>query len=144
MKSYVAKEADIKRAWHLLDAADRPLGRLATSIADVLRGKDKPTFTPHVDTGDFVVVVNAAKVRLTGRKGGNKIYHRYSGHRGGLKEIKASQVRERHPERLIELAVRGMMPKNNLSRKMMGRLKVYAGPDHPHQAQAPGKMEMKN
>lgn len=116
------------------------MGRLAVKIANILRGKNKVTFTPHVDTGDFVVVINAEKVKLTGRKDEQKIYQRYSGYRGGLKEIKASVVRERHPDRLIKLAVKGMLPKNNLGRKVFGRLKVYAGGGHPHTAQNPQKV----
>jgi len=142
MKSYIAKDPGADRAWYLVDAAEKPLGRLAVGIAAILRGRNKPTFTPHVDTGDFVVVVNAEKVKLTGRKEEQKLYQRYSGHRGGLKKIKASVVRERHPDRMIRQAVRGMLPKNNLSRRMFSRLKVYAGAEHPHAAQAPARIEL--
>ena len=141
MKSFVAKDPGTDRAWLLVDVADVPLGRVAVKIADALRGKDKPTYTPHVDTGDFVVVVNADKVKLTGNKDDKKIYHRYSGWRSGLKEIKASAMRERHPDRMIRLAVRGMLPKNTLSRHTARRLKVYAGPEHPHEAQNPQKVD---
>ena len=142
MRSYIAKDPGDDRPWHLVDADGTPLGRLAVEIANILRGKHRPTFTPHVDTGDFVVVINAEKVKLTGRKEEQKIYQRYSGHRGGLKEIQASEMRERHPDRLVKLAVKGMLPKNNLSRKMISRLKVYAGTEHPHAAQQPAAVEL--
>jgi len=142
MKTFVAKDPGAARDWVLVDAEDKPLGRLAVRIANILRGKTKATFTPHVDTGDFVVVVNAEKVKLSGKKDEQKIYRRYSGYRGGLKEIKASVVRERHPDRLIRLAVRGMLPKNNLSRKLFRRLKVYRGDQHPHVAQNPRKVNL--
>ncbi len=142
MKTFVAKEKDVKRAWLLVDATDKPVGRIAVRICDILRGKDKPTYTPHVDTGNFVVVVNAEKVKLTGKKEQQKLYQRYSGFRGGLKEDPASKVRERHPERIIEIAVKGMMPKNNLARGIIKRLKVYAGEEHPHVAQNPQKIEL--
>jgi large subunit ribosomal protein L13 len=140
-KSTLAKDPGTAREWLLFDASDKPLGRLAVRIANVLRGKTKPTYTPHIDTGAFVVVVNAAKVKLTGRKNEQKIYHRYSGFRGGLKLIKASTMRERHPDRMIKLAVKRMLPKNYLSRTLFGRLKVYAGDQHPHEAQKPLKVE---
>lgn len=125
-----------------MDAADKSLGRLAARVATILRGKDKPTFSPQVDTGEFVVVVNAGKVKLTGRKEEQKLYSRYSGFRGGLKQVPASAVRERHPERMIKNAVRGMLPKNRLARSMFKRLKVYAGDEHPHAAQGPRKIEI--
>ncbi len=137
MKSFLPKDPGDKRDWLVVNAADRSLGRLAVKIANALRGKDRPEFSRQVDTGAFVVVVNADKVKLTGRKEDQKIYHQYSGYRSGLKEIPASAMRERHPDRLIRLAVRGMLPKNNLSRGMEARLKVYAGEDHPHAAQQP-------
>ena len=137
MKTYVAKEPCAERAWLLVDAEGKTLGRLAVKIADVLRGKDKPTFTPHVDTGAFIIVINAAKVKLTGKKEEQKIYQRYSGYRSGLKETTAAVMRERHPDRIIKLAVKGMLPKNKLSKNMMVRLKVYAGDQHPHEAQKP-------
>jgi large subunit ribosomal protein L13 len=142
MKTFVPKDPGDNRAWFLVDAAGKPLGRLAAKIADVLRGKNKPVFTPHVDTGEFVVVINAEKVVLTGRKEQQKVYRRYSGHRGGLKETRASVLRERHPERLLQHAVRGMLPKNKLSRTMFRRLKVYAGDRHPHEAQRPESVEL--
>jgi large subunit ribosomal protein L13 len=133
---------DSERTWLLVDAQSKPLGRLSTRIADVLRGKNKPTFAPHVDTGDFVVVVNAEKVKLTGRKNQQKTYARYSGYRGGLKKTTAAVMRKTHPERMIEHAVKGMLPKNNLSRTVIKRLKVYAGGEHPHAAQNPQKVEL--
>jgi large subunit ribosomal protein L13 len=142
MKTFVPKDPGADRKWFLVDADEKPLGRVAVKIANILRGKEKPTFARDVDTGDFVVVVNAEKVKLTGRKEDQKVYRRYSGHRGGLKEVPASMMRERHPDRLIRLAVRGMLPKNNLSRKVFRRLKVYAGQEHPHEAQQPVKVEM--
>ena len=142
MKTTLAKETEISRDWILVDATDKVLGRLAVKIANILRGRHRPTYTPHVDTGDFVVVINAEKVKLTGKKDEQKLYQRYSGYRGGLKEEKASKIRERHPERLIQLAVKGMMPKNVLSRTAFGRLKVYAGSEHPHAAQNPQAVEL--
>jgi large subunit ribosomal protein L13 len=142
MKTFIAKDPGQDRAWVVVDASGKTLGRLAVSVANLLRGRNKPTYTPHVDTGDFVVVVNADKVRLTGRKEEKKVYQRYSGHRSGLKEIPAAVMRERHPDRMIKLAVRGMMPKNTLSRRALGRLKVYAGEAHPHEAQRPRAVEV--
>lgn len=135
MKTFVAKDPGENRNWWVVDAEEKPLGRLAVGIANVLRGKDKPTYTPHVDTGDFVVVVNAEKVKLTGRKEEKKVYLRYSGHRGGQKSQTAAQLRATHPDRMIKLAVRGMLPRNHIARQMFSRLKVYAGPEHPHAAQ---------
>jgi len=142
MKTFVPKDPGADRSWFVVDAEDRPLGRLAVKVADALRGKDKPTFSPHVDTGAFVVVVNADKVKLTGNKEENKVYRRYTGYRGGLKETTASVMRERHPDRIIKSAVKGMLPKNNLNRKIFSRLKVYAGQTHPHEAQKPAAMEL--
>ncbi|MFC1462195.1 50S ribosomal protein L13 [Verrucomicrobiota bacterium] len=135
MKTTLPKDPGTKREWLLVDATDKTVGRLAVKIANILRGKTKPTFSPQVDTGAFVVVINAEKIKLTGRKEEQKIYQRYSGYRSGLKEMTAATVRERHPERLITLAVRGMLPKNAMGRKVIKRLKAYAGPEHPHQAQ---------
>ncbi len=142
MKTYVPKDPGEDREWKLIDAKGEPLGRIAVKVADMLRGKDKPTFAKNVDTGAFVVVVNATDVKLTGRKETQKVYQTYSGYRGGLKEIPAARMRERHPERMVTLAVKGMLPKNNLSRKMMKRLKVYAGAEHPHVAQQVQKVEV--
>lgn len=137
MKTTLAKESDIKHGWVLVDASEKVLGRLAVKIANVLRGRDKVVYDPHMDTGDFVVVINARKVRLTGKKDEKKIYKSFSGYRDGLKEVKASVVRERKPERMIREAVRGMLPKNRLMRKVFGRLKVYPDAEHPHAAQEP-------
>lgn len=132
-----AKPGEVERDWYVVDASEFNLGRLATRIATVLRGKHKPTFTPHVDTGDYVIVLNASKVNLTGRKATHKHYHRYSGHPGGLKSIDAATVRETDPERMIQQAVKGMLPKNKLSRQVIKKLKVYADAEHPHAAQQP-------
>lgn len=140
-KTYSPKLAEIDRQWFVVDATGLRLGRLATVIASTLRGKHKPTFTPHMDTGDFVIVVNAEKVVLTGRKEDNKIYYRHSGRPGGLKQSTARELRARYPERIIEGAVRGMLPKNSLGRQLYRKLKVYAGPDHPHQSQQPEALD---
>jgi len=137
MSTYSAKPGEVKQHWYVIDASEERLGRLATRVAMVLRGKHKPEFTPHVDTGDFVVVVNASKVQLTGRKLDAKKYYRYSGYPGGLKAIGARTVRETDSERMIRQAVKGMLPKNKLSRHIIKKLKVYAGPEHPHLSQAP-------
>jgi len=137
MKTTIPRAEDVRRSWLLMDAADQALGRLAVKIADRLRGKHKPTYTPHVDTGDFVVVINAAQVKLTGKKDDQKIYADYSGYRGGLKEIKASVIRARNPERMIYDAVKRMLPRNKLMREVFQRLKVYAGDTHPHAGQGP-------
>ena len=142
MKTTIPKEGEIQREWLLVDATDRTLGRLAVNIANALRGRRKPTFTPHVDTGDFVIVVNAEKVRLSGKKDEQKIYARYSGWRGGLKEISVASMRQRHPDRIIRLAVRGMLPKTHMSQTIIKRLMVYAGGEHPHAAQKPRTVEM--
>lgn len=142
MKTFMPKEADIKREWYLVDAADKPAGRLAVAIADALRGRDKPTYTPHVDTGAFIVVVNAEKVKLTGNKDEKKIYQDYSGFSSGLKETSAKEIRVKHPERIIEQAVKGMLPTNRLTRQTLKRLKVYAGPKHPHVAQQVQALEL--
>ena len=128
--------------WHLIDADGQVLGRIATKAARVLQGKHKPSYTPFIDTGDHVIVVNAAKVKLTGRKEDQKIYRQHSGYEGGLRETRARIVRQRHPERLVEDAVRGMLPKTKLGEAMYRKLKVYAGPDHPHAAQKPSKLEV--
>lgn len=137
MKTFVPKDPGDDRKWVVIDAEGLPLGRLGVRISNILRGKDKPIFSSHIDTGDFVVVVNAEKVKLSGNKEEQKKYIRYTGYRGGLRETPISRVRERHPERIIKSAVKGMLPKNNLSRQMYSRLKVYAGESHPHVAQNP-------
>ena len=142
MKTYAAKEIEIKRQWHLVDAEGKVLGRMASRIADVLRGKHKPCYTPNVDTGDFVVVINAGKVVVTSKKAQQKVYQRYSGYPGGLKEIKYADMLERHPERIIRLAVRRMIPSNKLGRRVLKKLKVYRGPEHPHEAQQPQVLSM--
>lgn len=138
----IPKPEEIERKWHLVDAEGQVLGRMATRIADALRGKDKACFTPHLDTGDFVIVVNAEKVKLTGKKLKNKMYYRHSGYIGGLKSISAEDLLAKRPEQVIKAAVKGMLPKNSLSRKMLAKLKVYAGPEHPHDAQTPVAMEL--
>jgi len=140
MKSYMAKKENVERRWVLVDAEDMVLGRLATRIAHILRGKDKPVFTYHVDTGDFVVVVNADKIRLTGNKLDDKIYWRHSGYPGGIKGISARELLKRRPEQLIRNAVKGMLPKSRLGGNMLTKLKVYAGSEHPHSAQQPEKI----
>ena len=137
MQSYVPKPDEIRREWVVMDASDKVLGRLATEVARLLRGKHKPDFTPFLDTGDFVVVVNAEQVRLTGNKLENKKYYRHSGKPGSLKVETAKERIEKYPERVIQAAVWGMLPKNRLGRKLLRKLKVYSGPDHPHQAQQP-------
>jgi len=142
MKTFMPKEADIKREWFVVDATDKPAGRLAVVIADVLRGRNKPTYTPHVDTGAFVVVVNAEKIKLTGGKEDKKIYQDYSGFSSGLTETKAKDIREKNPERIIEQAVKGMLPANRLARQTLKRLKVYAGASHPHAAQQVQPLEI--
>jgi large subunit ribosomal protein L13 len=142
MKTYTPKLTEIQRRWWVVDAEGKVLGRLASEIAQVLRGKHKPMFTPHLDTGDFVVVVNADKIRLTGNKAESKAYFRHSGYMGGERFIPFKDMLEQHPERVIELAVKGMLPKNNLGRLMRRKLKVYAGPTHPHEAQQPAPLEI--
>lgn len=142
MKTYTPKQDDIQRAWWLVDAEGKALGRLASEVARLLRGKHKPQYTPHLDTGDHVVVVNASKVKLTGRKAEQKTYFRHSGYMGGEKHIPFARMIETHPERVIELAVKGMMPKNALGRHMRSKLRVYGGAEHPHQGQAPQAREL--
>jgi len=137
MKSYMARTGEVPQQWYVVDAQGQVLGRLASRIALVLRGKTKPVFTPHLDTGDFVVVVNAAQVRLTGRKLDQKFYYRHSGYPGGLKTTTARHLLQRKPEEVLRHAVRGMLPKNSLGRHLLKKLKVYAGGEHPHQAQQP-------
>ena len=143
MKTFMPNEADIKRDWFVVDATDKPAGRLAVVIADVLRGRNKPTYTPHIDTGAFVVVLNADKIKLSGNKEEKKIYQDYSGFSSGLTERTAKDIREKHPERIIEQAVKGMLPTNRQTRQTLKRLKVYAGPTHPHEAQQVQPLEIK-
>jgi large subunit ribosomal protein L13 len=142
MRTYVPKQAEIQRDWVVIDAAECVLGRLSTKVARVLRGKEKPSFTPGLDLGDFVIVINAARVRLTGRKWDDKRYYRHSGDPGHLKQQTAAELRDSNPERLVRFAVWGMLPKNRLGRQLLKKLKVYAGPDHPHQAQQPRTLKV--
>jgi large subunit ribosomal protein L13 len=142
VKTYVATPETRQRDWWLVDAEGRTLGRLATRIADTLRGKHKPEYTPHCDTGDFVVVVNAAKVAVTGQKREQKLYHRHSGYPGGLRTRTLGEMLERRPEEVLRKAVKGMLPRNRLARQQLRKLKIYAGPDHPHAAQQPKPMEI--
>ena len=142
MKTYSAKENELEKKWFIIDADGKVLGRMATRIADVLHGKNKPIFTPHVDTGDFVVVINAEKVKLTGNKLTGKVYYRHSGYPGGLKSATAKKIIENKPEELIRSTVKGMLPKNKLGSRLIKKLKVYKGKDHPHQAQKPAILEM--
>jgi large subunit ribosomal protein L13 len=143
VRTYSPKGNDITRQWHVIDASDVVLGRLASQAAVLLRGKHKPIFAPHVDTGDFVIVINADKVALSGNKLEQKRAYRHSGYPGGLRSRSYGELMEKHPERVVEKAVRGMLPKNSLGRKTLRKLKVYAGPDHPHQAQQPVPFEIK-
>src|ERR1700712_6106858 len=144
MKTFVANSGSRQRDWYVVDAEGQTLGRLATQIADQLRGKRKPTYTPHVDTGDFVVVVNAEKISVTGNKLADKRYYRHSGYPGGLKSRSLAEMLDRRPEEVIRIAVKGMLPRNRLSRRQITKLKVYAGADHPHAAQQPTPMEIRN
>ena len=142
MKTYHAKPHEVEREWLLIDATDLVLGRLSTQVAQILKGKTKPQYTPHVDTGDFVVIINAEKVRLTGNKANTKMYYSHSGFIGGLKEVSYQRMLAKHPERIIEKAVKGMLPKNTLGRAMNRKLKVYAGSNHPHAAQKPREITL--
>lgn len=142
MKTYVPKKTEIKKNWYLVDAEGKILGRLASKIAQVLSGKNKPIYTPFLDTGDFVVVINAKKVKVTGNKEKKKIYYHYSGYPGGMKEIVYEKLLEKKPTMIIQKAVRGMLPKSKLGRKMLKKLKIYAGTEHRHQAQNPEKIEL--
>jgi large subunit ribosomal protein L13 len=141
VKTHVVKESDIEREWFVVDAAGQTLGRLASNVARILRGKHKPTFSPHLDVGDYVVVVNADRIVVTGRKLDQKMYYRHTGYPGGLKSITLREQLVRHPTFAVRAAVKGMLPKNILGRRMLKKLKVYAGPDHPHQAQQPKVLE---
>jgi len=144
VKTYYAKPHEIDREWVLIDATDQILGRVASKAAQILKGKHKPQYTPHVDTGDFVVIINADKIRVTGAKAGAKEYHRHSGYPGGLKTESFEEAMAKHPERVIEHAVKGMLPKNTLGRAMGKKLKVYAGAEHPHMAQKPREIKMED
>ncbi|MGI6203777.1 MAG: 50S ribosomal protein L13 [Anaerovoracaceae bacterium] len=141
-KSFIQKPQEVERKWYLIDAEGQTLGRMATQIATILRGKNKPTYTPHVDCGDYVIVINAEKVAVTGKKRSDKVYKRHSGYPGGLKETTFDEMMEKHPEEAVRHAVKGMMPKGRLGRQMFKKLKVYAGPEHNHAAQKPEKIEL--
>ena len=141
-KTFVTRKEDVQREWYVVDAAGQTLGRLATQVARMLRGKHKPIYSPSVDTGDYVIVVNAEKIHVTGRKLDQKVYYRHTGYPGGLKEITLRNLLQKHPTRVIEHAVRGMLPKNRLGRQMFKKLKVYAGSEHPHEAQQPESLEL--
>ncbi len=143
MQTFSLRAADVQRDWYVVDASGQVLGRLATQIAHLLRGKHKPTFTPSMDGGDFVIVVNADKVQLTGRKVEQKMYYRHSGYPGGLREIPFKEMMAKHPDRVVRLAVKGMLPKSRMGRKMLRKLRVYAGPEHPHVAQKPQVYEVR-
>jgi large subunit ribosomal protein L13 len=138
----MAKKGDVQGNWYVVDAENKVLGRLASELAKILRGKNKPTFTPHVDTGDYVIVINADKVNLTGKKWKDKAYYSHSGYPGGIKSITAENLKAKRPEDLVRFAVKGMLPKNRLGRKLFRKLKVYAGSEHPHQAQQPQRIEI--
>ena len=144
MKTYYAKPNEVEREWVLIDATDQVLGRVAAKAAHILKGKHKPQYTPHVDTGDFVIIINADKIRVTGKKATDKVYYHHTGYPGGLKSETFNEAMAKHPERVIEHAVKGMLPKNTLGRKMGMKLKVYAGPEHPHMAQKPREIKMED
>lgn len=143
MKTMMAKESQIERKWYIVDAEDKILGRLSTEVARILKGKHKPIYTPHVDTGDYVIIINAEKIKVTGKKESQKLYRHHSGYVGGLKEISYKTMMEKHPERIIKHAVKGMLPKNVLGRQMMKKLKIYVGPEHKNHAQQPEVLEIK-
>jgi large subunit ribosomal protein L13 len=142
VRTFSPKPGDIQRQWHVIDATDVVLGRLASQAASLLRGKHKPVYAPHVDTGDFVIIINASKVHLSGNKRTQKLAYRHSGYPGGLRSVRYEELLEKHPERAVEKAVKGMLPKNTLGRQMFSKLKVYAGPTHPHAAQQPVPFEI--
>ncbi len=142
MKTYIPKKEDIKRKWYIIDAKDKVLGRIATKIADKLRGKDKPIFSPHMDSGDFVIIINADKVKLTGNKMEGKLYHRHSGFPGGYKNMNAKELFAKKPTKVMEFAISGMLPKNKLRKVFMEKCKIYAGEKHPHEAQKPETLEV--
>ena len=142
MRSYVAKPSDIEKTWYVIDAEGQTLGRLATEAATLLRGKHKPTFTPHIDTGDYVIIINAEKVEVTGKKRKDKIYRHYTGFPGGVREVSFEKLLEKKPEEIVRHAVKGMMPNGRLGRQMFKKLKVFKGPEHPHQAQKPIKWDL--
>ncbi len=142
MKTYQATKEELDRKWYLVNAEGKVLGRLSSEVAKILKGKNKPTYTPHLDTGDFVIVVNAGKVTLTGKKVKDKIYYRHTGYPGGIKQLNAEKLLSKKPTEMIRMAVKGMLPKNSLGRQMIRKLKIYAGPNHPHEAQKPASIEL--
>lgn len=142
-QTYMAKASEVNRKWYVIDAEGQTLGRLASEVASILRGKNKPTFTPHVDCGDHVILVNVEKIELTGKKLTDKIYYRHTNHPGGLKQRTAGEMRDKYPTQMLELAIKGMLPKNSLGRQMFKKLHVYAGAEHPHQAQQPVSYELR-
>ena len=142
-QTFMANESNIERKWFVVDAAGKTLGRLSTEVATLLRGKHKPTFTPHVDTGDYVIIINGGEIELTGKKDSQKIYYRHSGHVGGIKSVTAGELREKNPVRLLETSIKGMLPKNPLGRKQGKKLFVYGGAEHPHEAQQPENYELR-
>jgi len=142
MKTYQAKKEELEQKWYLVNAEGKVLGRLATELAKILKGKNKPIYTPHLDTGDFIIVVNAGKITLTGKKMKDKIYYHHTGYPGGIKEINAEKLLAKKPTEMIRMAVKGMLPKNSLGREMLRKLKVYSGPNHPHEAQKPISLEV--
>ena len=142
MKTFVTKPAEVERDWYIIDATDQTLGRLASKIAPILRGKHKPTYSPSVDCGDFIVVINAEKIAVTGRRMDQKMYYRHSNYPGGLSEINLRDLLKKHPDRPVRLAIKGMLPKNRLGRKMLTKLKVYAGENHPHHTQQPKELKL--
>jgi large subunit ribosomal protein L13 len=142
MKTYQAKKEELEQKWYLVNAEGKVLGRLATELAKILKGKNKPIYTPHLDTGDFVIVVNAGKLTLTGKKMKDKIYYHHTGYPGGIKEMNAEKLLAKKPTEMIRMAVKGMLPKNSLGREMLRKLKIYAGPNHPHEAQKPISLEV--
>lgn len=142
MSTFLAKHNEVERKWYLVDATDLVLGNVATKVASILRGKHKPIYTPHVDTGDYVVIINAEKIRVTGNKDEQKVYKHYTGYAGGLREIPYKEVLAKHPERILEHAIKGMLPKNSLGRQMFKKLKIYAGPEHLHGGQNPEPLEI--
>jgi large subunit ribosomal protein L13 len=144
MTTFMAKKGQVPQRWHVIDASDQVVGRLAVQIATILRGKHRPEYTPHLDTGEFVIVINAAKLRFTGRKLQTKTYQYYSHYPGGLKKVSARDLLATHPDRILREAVRRMVPRNRLGRQQMSKLKIYAGPDHPHQAQQPQELKFKS
>ena len=142
MSTFMAKTGEITQRWHLIDATDKVVGRLAVAIADILRGKHRPEYTPHIDTGEFVIVINVDKIKFTGKKWEQKTYSHYTHFPGGLKVLSAREIFEKHPDRILELAVKRMVPRNKLGRAQMTKLKIYAGPSHPHQAQQPQELKL--